>query len=80
MEEVQSGLIQFMLSCLCVVREIGRRRFHEDVLDGLRVFRDSEMTKGRRGRRWVELLDTHGDELLSLLAADALAEARAAPA
>jgi carboxypeptidase T len=73
MEEVQSGLIQFMLSCLCVVREIGRRRFPEDVLDGLRVFRDSEMARGRRGRRWVELLDTHGDELLSLLAADARA-------
>lgn len=70
MEEVQSGLIQFMLSCLCVVREIGRGRFHEDVLDGLRLFRDGEMAKGRRGRRWVELLDVHGDELLSLLAAD----------
>lgn len=70
MEEVQSGLIQFMLSCLCVVREIGRRRFPEDVLDGLRLFRDSEMMKGRRGRRWAELLDTHGDELLILLAAD----------
>lgn len=73
MEEVQAGLIQFMLSCLCVVREVGRRRFPEDVLDGLRLFRDSEMGKGRRGRRWAELLDTHGDELLTLLAADARA-------
>ena len=73
MEEVQSGLIQFMLSCLCVVREIGKRRLHDDVLDGLRLFRDDEMTKGRRGQRWADLLDTHGDELLSLLAADARA-------
>ena len=73
MEEVQSGLIQFMLSCLCVVREVGRRRFAEDILDGLRIFRDGEMSKGRRGRRWVELLDLHGDELLTLLAADSRA-------
>jgi murein tripeptide amidase MpaA len=73
MEEVQSGLIQFMLACLCVVREVGRRRFPEDVLDGLRLFRDSEMARGRRGRRWIELLDTHGDELLGLLAADSRA-------
>lgn len=70
MEEVQSGLIQFMLSCLCVVREIGRSRFPVDVLEGLRVFRDQEMVEKRRGRRWAELLDAHGDELLVMLAAN----------
>jgi carboxypeptidase T len=70
MEEVQSGLIQFMLSCLCVVREIGRRRLTVDVLDALRDFRDREMLEQRRGRRWAELLDRHGDELLTLLADD----------
>jgi carboxypeptidase T len=73
MEEVQSGLIQFMLSCVCLVREVGKRRFTHDALDDLRDFRDQEMSQGRRGRRLVELLDTHGDELLSLLAADARA-------
>jgi carboxypeptidase T len=73
MEEVQSGLIQFMLSCLCVVREVGRRRLTADVLDALRDFRDREMLERRRGRRWAELLDRHGDELLALLAGDARA-------
>jgi carboxypeptidase T len=73
MEEVQSGLIQFLLSCVCVVREVGKSRLPHDALDHLRDFRDAEMSQGRRGRRIIDLLDTHGDELLSLLAADARA-------
>jgi murein tripeptide amidase MpaA len=71
MSDVQSGLIQFMLSCLCIVREIGRKPLGPDVLDELAHFRDEEMLKSRRGRRWGDTLDTHGDELLSLLIADA---------
>jgi hypothetical protein len=70
MRDVQSGLIQLMLSCLCVVREIGRRPLGPQVLDELAQFRDKEMLKSERGRRWADTLDTHGDELLSLLVAD----------
>lgn len=67
MNEVQSGLIQFMLSCVCVVRELGVTRLTIENLDELRRFRDVEMVKKRRGRRWVSLLEAHGDELLVLL-------------
>jgi murein tripeptide amidase MpaA len=77
MEEVQSGLIQFMLSCLCVPRELGRGKLSVSVLNAVRAFRDREMVEGRRGRRWVELLETHGDELLSLLERDRQARATA---
>ena len=68
MDEVQSGLVQFLLSCVCVVREVGTARLSAEQLDELRRFRDEEMAKGRRGRRWVALLDAHGDEVLALLA------------
>jgi hypothetical protein len=68
MDEVQSGLIQFMLGCVCVVREVGIARLAIEELDELRRFRDIEMVKRRRGHRWVSLLEAHGDELLVLLA------------
>jgi murein tripeptide amidase MpaA len=68
MDEVQSGLIQFMLTCVCVVREVGSVRLPVEVLDELRRFRDDEMAKRRRGKRWIGVLDAHGDEVLALLA------------
>jgi carboxypeptidase T len=68
MDEIQSGLIQFMLTCVCVVREVGIARLAVEDLDVLRRFRDEEMLKRRKGQRWVALLDTHGDEVLTLLA------------
>jgi murein tripeptide amidase MpaA len=67
MNEVQSGLIQFMLSCVCVVRELGIARLTIESLDELRRFRDVEMVEKRRGRRLVSVLEEHGDELLVLL-------------
>jgi murein tripeptide amidase MpaA len=68
MDEIQSGLIQFMLSCVCVVREVGSARLGIETLDELRRFRDIEMVKKRRGQRWTSLLEAHGDEVLLLLA------------
>lgn len=79
MEEVQSGLIQFMLGCLCVAREIGRGRLTVSVIEALRTFRDEDMAKSARGRRWTGLLETHGDEILVLLSQDTVAR-RAAEA
>jgi len=68
--EIQSGLIQLMLSSVCLVREVGRGVVTNDVLDALSVFRDLEMLESRRGRRWVDLLEIHGEEVLGLLKAD----------
>lgn len=70
MTEVQSGLVQMLLLCLCVVREIGKPFLSVDVIDALRRFRDEEMLQSRRGRRWAELLEVHGHELLEQLARD----------
>jgi hypothetical protein len=68
---VQSGLIQFMTSCLCVVREVGRTRgATPEILDGLRNFRDVEMMESVRGRKWADLLEAHGEEILLLLGKD----------
>ncbi|MGH8524467.1 MAG: M14 family zinc carboxypeptidase, partial [Gammaproteobacteria bacterium] len=69
-EEVQAGLSQFMLTGLCLVREIGRGFLGPEILDDLADFRDNEMLQRQRGRRWVNLLDRHGDELVRLLAVD----------
>lgn len=73
MEEVQSGLIQFMVTALCLVREIGRGLLGPEHLADLAEFRDNEMLARRRGRRWVDFLDRHGDELIRILARDDLA-------
>ena len=68
--EVQSGLIQLMLSSVCLVREVGRGIVTNDVLDALSEFRDLEMLESPRGRRWVDMLETHGEEVLGLLKSD----------
>jgi murein tripeptide amidase MpaA len=70
MEEIQSGLMQFMLTCVCVVREVGVAHLSAEALDELRRFRDAEMAERRRGGRWIAALDAHGDELFVLLAAN----------
>jgi carboxypeptidase T len=77
MREVQSGLIQFMLSCLCVVREIGRGPLGPEILEELSHFRDEEMLTTRRGRGWANILDANGGELLRLLAGDVRAREEA---
>ncbi len=70
-KEVQSGLIQFLVFCLCAVREVGKTIIAApETLDGLRNFRDTEMMKSARGRKWVDLLETHGAEVFLLLRKD----------
>ena len=69
-KEVQAGLIQFMTSCLCVVREVGKTLLGPEVLEGLRNFRDVEMVESARGRKWVNLIELHGEEVLRLLLKD----------
>jgi hypothetical protein len=66
-----------MLSCLCVVREIGRGPLGPEILEELSHFRDEEMLTTRRGRGWANILDANGGELLRLLAGDVRAREEA---
>ena len=75
--EVQSALIQLLLSSVCLVREVGKGVVTNEVLDALSAFRDAEMLESRRGRRWVDLLEAHGEEVLGLLKEDRAAFAAA---
>lgn len=68
--EVQSALIQLLTSSVCLVREVGKGIVTNEVLDALSEFRDLEMLESPRGRRWVDMLETHGEEVLGLLQAD----------
>lgn len=68
--EVQSGLIQLMTSSVCLVREVGKGIVSNEVLDALSEFRDLELLESPRGRRWVDLLETHGEEVLLALKSD----------
>jgi hypothetical protein len=53
------------------VREIGRSlAATSETLNGLRNFRDAEVMKSVRGRKWVDLLERHGAEALLLLRKD----------
>jgi carboxypeptidase T len=65
MEEVSSGLVRFMLSMVCVVREVGRG-IGPGILGELADFRDV-MLRSRRGRGWADLLERHNDELLGIV-------------
>jgi murein tripeptide amidase MpaA len=65
MEEVSAGIVRFLLSMICVVREAGRG-IGPVVLGELADFRDV-MLRRRRGRGWVGLLERHNDELLGIV-------------
>jgi carboxypeptidase T len=69
--EVSAGLVQFCLSCVCVVRETVRGTAIERRLDVLEDFRDRAMLVSPAGRRYAVLLDEHGGEIAELMAPDA---------
>lgn len=66
MDEVSSGLIQFLLANICVVREVGSLVLGEVALDRLRIFRDEFMRRSAKGRTWAGLVDRHSEELIRL--------------
>jgi len=70
MDEVSSGLIQFLLTNICVVREVGSRVLDEAALDRLRLFRDQFMQRSAKGRTWAGLLDRHSEEMVRLVSND----------
>lgn len=75
MDEVSSGLIQLLLSTICVVREVGTSLLGEASVDRLRIFRDGYMQRSSRGRAWNDELERHSEEVLRLILDDAQAKA-----
>lgn len=68
--EVSSGIIQFLLHCICVVREAARGTAVERRIADLHRFRDEELLKTRTGHHWVEMLDHHSAELAEIMVSD----------
>ena len=70
MDEVSSGLIQLALSTVCLVREVGIDVMGPLDLDRLVLFRDTRMRKTPQGDRWISLLETHSQEVVSMVLRD----------
>lgn len=70
MDEVSSGLMQLLLSSICLVQEVGRTVLSAEQLSDLRRFRDEELSRTGRGKQWLGLFEAHGSEVLSLVMDD----------
>jgi murein tripeptide amidase MpaA len=68
--EVSAGLIEFCMACLCVVEETLAATALSAELDDMRDFRDKEMLDTSAGRKYVELLENIGIELMLIMADD----------
>jgi murein tripeptide amidase MpaA len=68
--EVSAGLIEFCLSCLCVVEETLAGTALAADLDEMRAFRDQDMLATKAGRRYAQLLEENGIELMRAMARD----------
>jgi carboxypeptidase T len=66
MDEVQSGLVQLLIDCLCVAEAASGSAMAAG-LERLRAFRDQELLRIAVGRRWVALLEHHTLELVGIL-------------
>lgn len=72
MDEAQSGLLQFLVSCLCPIVDSGvASGLSAQSVAKLRAFRDGAMAATERGRQLSHLLEHHGAELVGLAAEDA---------
>jgi hypothetical protein len=67
MSEASAGLIEFCVSCLCIVEEVVRGTRLVKKLAAMREFRDHDLVATRAGRTYVRLLDEHSAELLRLM-------------
>jgi carboxypeptidase T len=75
--EVSSGLVQFCLSCNCLVeRTVGRTSLSRE-LDAMRGFRDERMLATSAGQRYLALLEENAGEIEELMEADAALRRRA---
>ncbi len=68
--EASAGLIQFCMSCLCVVEETLASTALAKQLDDMRDFRDKEMLATSAGRKYVQLLEDNGIELMLIMLGD----------
>jgi carboxypeptidase T len=71
MKEVEAGLIEFCVACLCPVQSVSSGTGLVARLDRMRQFRDRVMLAHPSGRRYVGLLESHTAEIMSLTAAHA---------
>jgi carboxypeptidase T len=69
-EEVSAGLVQYCLSCLCIVEETIKGTKLANSWGDLRVFRDHELMCASAGRKYVQQLGRHSVELLQIMNAN----------
>lgn len=70
-DEAQSGLLQFMVSCLCPIVDSGvASGLSASSVANLRTFRDTTLGASPRGRELAHLLERHGAELIELASRD----------
>lgn len=71
MDEAQSGLLQFLVSCLCPIVDSGvAKGLSAQSVSNLRSFRENTLAGTKRGRELAHLLEHHGAELIQLAAED----------
>lgn len=68
--EVSSGLIEFCMSCLCVIEETTHGTTLVKELARIRAFRDKQLEKFAAGHRYVRLLEDNTSEVLQALSRD----------
>lgn len=69
-KEASSGLLQFMVSCMCVLEGTTAVSLTAGAAASLRGFRDREMRVRGVGRRWLDALERFKLELLELADSD----------
>jgi len=71
--EVSSGLVTFLLRCLCPLDELLEEIFGADwstAASALREVRDERLLTTAVGTRWVDLFEEHGVEALAIIRGD----------
>lgn len=70
MAEVSAGLLQFCISMMCVAESILTATALAADLDDMREFRDKEMLASVAGRKYVDLFEDNGAELMLIMLGD----------
>lgn len=70
MAEVSAGLLQFCLACLCVAESTLAATALAADLDDMSAFRDKEMLATAAGRKYVNLFEDNGVELMRIMLGD----------
>jgi len=65
--EISAGLIEFCMSCLCVVEETTRGTTLSDRNVEIRRFRDDDMTFIEKGKKYIRMMEDNSAEILTVL-------------